>query len=362
MVSVLLDATPLAGAAAYRGVGTYVRQLASALAREPDLRVLALDPGVELPAGVTSVPIRRRAPGRLQATEQELRLPIDLRRAARAEIDVFHSTGIDAPRRCPRPFVQTLYDVIPLVSDDPALAKVRRRWGRLAPRYRRADAVIAISRHAADDGIRTLGLDPGRVSVAPLGVGPDYTPEGPAASADEPYLLSVGEHSRRKGLAEAFAVIGELADAGYPHHLRVAGRIAPWVRPELEALRRRAAHPERIELLGWVPDLAALYRGATALVVASRYEGFGLPAVEAMACGTPVVAFDNSATSEVVGGGGLLVTDGDVPALTAALRALIDDDSGRRELGRRGLARARHFDWDACARTHAEVYRSVVRH
>lgn len=357
MLSVVLDATPLAGAESCRGVGTYVRELAGALSSTGALDVRALDPGVALPPNVTSVPVRRRAPGRFRPAEHALRLPRDLRRA---DADVVHSTGIEPPRRSPTPLVQTLFDVIPLVSSDPALASVRRRWSRFGPRYREADAIIAISRHAADEGMRTLDLDARRITVAHLGVSPDFVPEGAVADTVEPYLLVVGEHSERKGFAEAFQVIGALADAGYPHHLQVAGRIAPWVRPPLEALRRGAPRPDRVHLLDWVDDLPALYRGATAVVVTSRYEGFGLPAVEAMACGRPVVAFDNTATGEVVAGGGVLVPDGDVAAFVGAVRALLDDDGHRSEVGAQGLARAQCFQWSTCADIHRDVYHEVA--
>jgi glycosyltransferase involved in cell wall biosynthesis len=174
--------------------------------------------------------------------------------------------------------------------------------------------------------------------------------------------LLVAEYGPNKGYADAFAVAGGLADNGLPHRLKVVGRLAPWVRSTVEGLRQSAPHPERVELLGWVPEdqLVPLYQQATALIVTSRAEGFCLPAVEAMACATPVVAYSNSALTEVVADGGELVADGDIAAMIDAVTALALDAHRRTDAGGRALQRAAAFDWQRCADLHAEVYRSVA--
>lgn len=358
-LTVLLDAQPLGSVSAGGGVGTYIRQLLAALARRDDVTVHALcPPSVALPPGLVRQPIRRRlSRPRLEVLEHAARLPAEVRRH-RPEGAVFHNPSFHAPRGIAAPWVQTLLDVIPLAVDQPDQAVLRRRWQRFGPRYAQADAVIAISRHAADEGMRRLGLAAERVHIAHLGVDPAFRPG--AGPIDPPYLLVVGEYSRRKGFAEAFAVIDALADAGYPHRLRVVGRIHSWAGSELEALRNRARHPDRIALEGAVPDLLPAYQGATAFLSTSRYEGFGLPALEAMACGVPVVAFSNSAVTEVVGAGGHLVSDGDVAAMTAAVRAIIDDAGCAAEWRARGLAQAALFSWETCAALHAEVYHAVA--
>lgn len=365
MPKVVIDARSLSDASSFRGIGTYVGHLLAGLATEPDLDVVALaHPGVSLPPGIGVRVVRRLAPGRWADREHDLLLPFDL---ARAGGDLVHSPAQDPPRRCRPPWVQTLHGVVPLAVAHPGLATERARWAARAPRLARAAAFIAVSRHCARQAGAALGLDPALVHVIPHGVGPAFSPIspiGPGARAEgPPYLLYVGEVGPTKGYVEAFEVVGRLAEAGYPHHLRVAGRIAPWVRDLVVGLVASSPRPDRIDLLGHVEHtrkLADLYRGAAALILTSRWESFGLPAVEAMACGTPVVAFDNTALPEVIGSGGLLVPDGDVAAFTAAVRSVLDSPSHQAELAARGRERALAFDWKRCAGAHAEVYRSVL--
>ena len=359
-----MDASALSSVAAGSGIGTYVRNLLSGLVDLPDLGLTVnalITPEVALDDRIGRRPIHRRVRKRArgEVIEHAMRLPLDVVRR-RASGEVFHSPGFHAPWGVRGPWVQTLHDVVPLVVDEPDVAALKERWGRFGPRYRTADAVIAISRHAADEGVRLLGLDPARLHVAHHGVDPRFRPDdGPPA--EPPYLLVVGEYSRRKGFPEAFAAIGALADAGYPHSLKVVGKIHDWGREELSARRAAAARPDRIELLGFVPDLAAVYRRATALLMTSRYEGFGFPVVEAMACGLPVVSFANTALTEVVGDGGILVPDGDVAAMVKALRSLLDSPAAAGEWRQRGLARAADLTWAKSAAIHADVYRLVAR-
>jgi glycosyltransferase involved in cell wall biosynthesis len=131
---------------------------------------------------------------------------------------------------------------------------------------------------------------------------------------------------------------------------------------ELETIARRANVHERVIFLGYVPreDLPDLYRDAAAFVLPSRLEGFGLPLVEAMASGTPVIAADTSSIPEVVGDAGALFPAGDHHALARAVVGLLDDTARRGDFVDRGLRRARDFDWKATARKHAEVYRKVL--
>lgn len=357
---VTIDASQLTGQSAYSGIGSYVRGLLGGLVANGDAQVTALATAdAILPDGVVRRTVRRRyRGGRPAIYEHEVRRHADLwgRR-----VGVFHNPNPHAPLVPPSPWVQTLHDVIPLRSADPVDAQFRRRFERFGRRYAHADAVIAVSRHAADEGMALLGIPAALIEVIHLGVGPEFTAAARPAGDGPPYLLMVCEYSRRKGLAEVLGVVDNLAAAGYPHRLRIAGRVPPWVADEFARLVRSCAHPERVDALGFVDDLPSLYRGADVLVVTSRHEGFGLPAVEAMACGTPVVAFANTSLPEVVGDGGVLVRDGDVEAATQAVRSILDSSERRRELAARASARATHFDWRQAARASAEIYARVAR-
>jgi glycosyltransferase involved in cell wall biosynthesis len=319
--------------------------------------------GTVLPSGVTLAPIRRYSTHpRIVHVEHLVRLPWEVGRArarTRSEGSVFHNPVFHAPAGIAAPWVQTLHDVIPLARYSPDMAVLTKRWKRFGPRYLKAAAVIAISQHAASEGIKYLGLEPSRIHVAHHGVDPAFTP-GAGPSSDPPYILMVNEFSRRKGYGEAFAVFDALVDAGYPHRLVVVGRVQDYMRQEFETLLGGARHRERIDVRQWVPELLPIYQSASAFLMTSRYEGFGLTPLEAMACGVPVIAFSNSSVTEVVEGGGQLVPDGDVAAVVTAVRRVLDDPACAQEWRERGIVRASAFTWAASAAIHAEVYRSVA--
>jgi len=219
----------------------------------------------------------------------------------------------------------------------------RRLLPRLVARARRIVTVSAFSR---DELVALLGADPARVTVVAGGVGERFTPAAdpePARRAHglvRPYVLCVASHTARKNLAALVPAARELAVGGVD--LVVAGGHRPQLARErgLEALR----------LLGHVDDalLPGLYAGAEAFVLPSLYEGFGLPVLEAMAAGTPVVTTCAGALPETAGGAARLVDDpaGIAPALTA----LLGDPAAREHLRQAGLARARELSWERTAR------------
>jgi glycosyltransferase involved in cell wall biosynthesis len=358
-VRVLVDGRELTGMGRYRGIGTFTRNLLSALAEIESLqvRVLTADTGAA-PDGVEPVRMWRRFDERRRSIyEHEALISLDV--ALRAS-DVVYSpylTGIPYTRR---PYVQTLHDVMALALPDPEFAYHRRWWSRWGRAYRRADVVVADSRYSAAEGTRLLGLDPARVRVAHAGVGRQFSPRDSAAPDDPPYLLAVSEYSPRKRFPDAFRVVGALADEGYPHRLEVGGRVEPQFADEVAALVLQAPHPERLHIRGFVDDLPALYRGASVFLCCSSYEGFGLPVLEAMASGVPVVSYANSSLVEVVGSAGVLVPDGDVGAMVEAVRSLLDDRDRWMDRRAAGLRHVAQFTWKRCARIYAEVFTTLA--
>jgi glycosyltransferase involved in cell wall biosynthesis len=336
-----------------RGIGTFLRHLIAGLSAHEgfDVSVFATD-GVDLPAGARRV--RMGAPGnyRIRDIRHDVRLP---RLITRSHCEVFHSPALSPPPRCSVPWAQTLHDLTPLVFHDRRLAGERSRWLRLAPRLRRADAVICDSQSSANQGIELLGLDPGRVHVVPLGVSDAFTPGRPASPTTQPYLLLVATWGAHKGFREAIAALDAVASQGLPHRLLIAGFQTEQTRARIAEDVSASRFPDRVVVLDHLPDLVDTYRGADAVLVPSHAEGFGLPVLEAMACGVPVLAADATSLPEVVGDAGVLVPVGDPLMWGSETLRVLGDDRLRAELGRRGANRAASFTWERTIARYAEL-------
>ncbi len=285
--------------------------------------------------------------------------------------DVLFVPAHSLPLAQPRATVATIHDLgylrFPGEHDRAAriLRDVANRWS--AARARR---LIAVSAATRDDLVACYDVDPARITVVYHGRGRSFQPIEPAAARrevaarfglDGPYFLFVGTLQPRKNVERLLAAFDRFVQrTGRPHALAMAG--APgWQQRRLGRALGAMRARDRVRLLGYVSDghLPALMSGATALALPSLYEGFGLPALEAMACGTPVVASSTSSLPEVVGDAGLLVDPLDVDAIADALATLAGDDVLGAELGRRGLARAAEFTWERAARATLAVLRQA---
>ena len=262
------------------------------------------------------------------------------RHARRLRLDVLHCPTFRGPLSTSVPLVVTVHDLAVLRHPD-MFNLWTRHYSRLyvSRVVRTATKVIAVSEFTRRELVELLSTPEEKILVIPNGVAPVFTPEGPAAEGD--YVLAVATLEPRKNLARA----REAAErAGV--ELRVAGERG-W---------------GGVDVNGWVgrvsdEQLAALYRGARCLVYPSLYEGFGLPVLEAMACGTPVVTSAEGATGEVAGDAAVLVDPRDVASITAGIQAA---EERRDELRRLGFERARGFGWERVAQETAGVYREVA--
>jgi glycosyltransferase involved in cell wall biosynthesis len=333
------------------GDETYARGLLRELAAAApgDLRLAAITRHPELvPEGIEPVEL----PARSQTLRMTIGVPRLLRRLRPAIVHFQHALPLAAPA----PAVLTVHDLS--FERDPSLMPPRDRliFRAVVPRSaRRADRVLAVSELTKRDLIELYGIPEEKIVVTPNGVDPAFTVEGPSPDG-EPYVLVVGTLQRRKDAAaaiEALALIGETA----PRLVIVGPDKGGRAGAERKAAELGLA--DRVELRGHVPqdELAALYRGAACLVFPSRYEGFGLPVLEAMASGTPVVTTTAGALPEVAGDAAILVEERNPVALAGGIERAIAD---RERLRGAGLERASHYSWAETAGRTLEVYRSLL--
>jgi alpha-1,3-rhamnosyl/mannosyltransferase len=287
--------------------------------------------------------------------------------ARRLELQVIHCPVPLAPRGSPVPVVLTVHDAMQWDHPDWFPPRTRLYGVLLRAALRRATRVLTGSAESRQRLVTALDLDPERIDVTPYGVDERFSP-GPASpdvlrdlGVPRPYLLTVGTLQPRKNLDAALSAFERLADAGAEHHLVVVGARG-WADDALVARFQRSRFHSRIHLAGRVGDdsLVTLYRGADCFLFPSRGEGFGLPPLEAMACGTPVVASRASSIPEVVGDGGVLVDPDDVSEIVRALEEVVGSPSTREQLVRRGRARAQSFTWARCAELTVRAYRRAL--
>ncbi len=286
--------------------------------------------------------------------------------------DVYHATNYFlAPTRTARRVV-SVHDLAFVAAPELCSPKISGLFARHIGRFvHEADAVITCSESTKADILRFCDADPARVTVVYDAVDEGFHAmkridaqrhlAGLYALAG-PYILFVGTLEPRKNLPVLLNAFARIA-RDVPHTLVLAGGTGWNVAPILETLESLGLG-ERVRQLGFVrtrEDLAALYSAADAFVLPSRYEGFGLPLLEAMTCGCPVVAANNTSIPEVAGDAALLCGTNDVDAFAEALRTAVSDAAVRSRLIEAGHERCKRFSWRTCAQQTLDVYRSVAR-
>ena len=375
---IALNAQLLSSSAGYRsaGINRVLQQLLTELPNVPgDERYLVYAPYSEpnrrllarprMRSRLTRLPVER-PPVRI-AWEQTV-LPVELLRE-RAEL--LHALGFVSPFGWRGKTVVTVYDLSFL-----RFPEVYNRANRVylstftPPSLRRADRVITISEDARRDVVELCGVAPERVTAILLAADESLQPASPEAvrafrtrhNLPERFVLYQGTLQPRKNLETLVRAYGMLRAQGSDDHILVLAGPRGWQYDSIFELTRQLGLEDAVRFPGFVPDedQPLWYSSATVFAFPSRYEGFGLPLLEAMACGAPVVSSSSSSLPEVVGDAGLLVDPSDVEGLCSALRELLEDEPRRLALAAAGRARAATFSWRKMAEETVQVYREVL--
>ncbi len=361
------------------GIGRYVRELTAALAVEDaaaDYRLfvagakraqLPPPPGANFNWRPTIL-----TPGWLARIWHRAQLPLPVETFTGA-VDLFHATDFVLPPTLPRTrSLLTVHDLSFLRVPDAASASLRRYLEAVVPRsVARADRVLAVSQATKDDLIAFYRTPADKISVLYSGVDDRFSPvtDELALQAvlakhglkDKTYVLSVGTVQPRKNYSRVIRALASLRDQGLDMHYAIAGG-SGWLEDEMYRSIKETRLEDRVHILGFAPDedLPALYTGARALLAVSLYEGFGLPVLEAMACGTAVITSDLSSLPEVAGTAGILVNPLDSDAISAAMMRLLTDAALRRQLAAAGIEHVKRFSWAKTARRHKSIYDELL--
>jgi glycosyltransferase involved in cell wall biosynthesis len=355
------------------GIHRYIVSLLTALAETDGASVVAFVPrpwpGDALPQNIDlwRAPASAARPTTRILWEQAS-LPSAL---VRSRAQVYHGAAYSMPAAARCPSVVTIHDLSPF-RHAASLPRWKGFYLRAATRHaaRGADALIAVSQFTADEIVEVLGVPPQRIHVIPNGVDDRFgdVPQRDIAAArarlglPDTFVLTLGTLQPRKNLRtllEAYAAMRR-ARADTPDLVIVGG--AGWGDVDVRAAVDGLSIGAHVHVLGYVndEDLPPLYAAATVFAYPSRYEGFGLPVLEAMACGTPAVVATGSSLTEVVGANAPTAAPLDVHEWATALTDLLDDAARRDALGRDGRARAAGYTWARAAKATTSVYRHVL--
>ncbi|MHB0867161.1 MAG: glycosyltransferase family 4 protein [Thermoleophilia bacterium] len=354
---------------AWKGVGTYSRNLLKQFAQVPGLEVVCFvnrETAAFVPPGdnFVKVPLNEevfssRGLGKIgQAVNK-------------AGVDLFHTPYVVAPSGLECPLLVTAHDIIPLLfpKSIPSFRLRRTYKGLLADAINKADHIITVSTVSQSYLLAHFNLPLARLSVILDGVSPKFTPRddaeievvGDRYGIGRPHVLWLGEFTAHKNVAVLVKAFSALTTRIRSHYtLVLAGEKGmDWEHVKQEA--DRAGIGDLVRFPGFIEDvdLPALYSGADLFVYPSLYEGFGLPPLEAMACGTPVICSNSSSLPEVVGDGGLLVAPR-AAVMSAAITEVLTNDSLRQRLRRRGRDRGALFSWNTAAAKTLDLYRELA--
>lgn len=377
-----IDARGLGNINRWRGIGRYTARLVEALVRnaEEDMWFTLfgygdgpgeglLDAGTVSSVDWVSVPLLEDISYPGMVAEHLL----FARRVAAAGVEVFHGIDHNLSPFLPCPSLVTVHDLILLVLRGPYLGPRAWAWMRFhRAAVRRASFVVAVSENTARDVQRIWGIPRERIAVVPEGVTPAYRPPEDRSAVDDalsrygirrPYLLYIGGFDPRKNLHNLLLAFKLFLFSGNEDVLFVLVGDRRGFEGYLDDEVEELGLEDWVLFPGFVPeeDLPALYGGASAFVCVSLYEGFGLPLLEAMACGTPVLASGVSSIPEVVGEAGILVDPLNPEEIAEGMRKLWEEPDLREELSSRGRKRAASFTWDAAAHRILDLYRRAAR-
>lgn len=362
------------------GIGQYLSELVLALADQPDIQTTLFD-GFKWRQDLPNAAQPRSLP-RTERIKRWVPFAYTLRRLfeqhrfnsglKHQKIDVYHDPSL-WPLHFDGPTVITVHDLTHLEYPDTQPKDRLREIERQLPHsLQSAQQILVDSQFIADELMRHFQLSPQRISIAPLGFAARFHPRTPEALAPEltalkltagQYLLCVGTLEPRKNIALALRAHAQLPQSHRSRFPLLIVGMAGWKMNHLSKELDRALKSGNVRVLGYQSDttVAALTAGARLMLFPSRYEGFGLPVLESMASGTPVMLAPQSAMPEVAGAAGIYAPQDDVDIWAQTLRCYLDDDQALEAHRVLGLQRAQLFSWQRCAALTADVYRQALK-
>jgi glycosyltransferase involved in cell wall biosynthesis len=344
------------------GIGTYLRNVLPRLVEErADLRFRLLGgPDLEASPAGRSPRVEIEA---VDAPIYSVREQLVLGRAARGDSSCFWSPHYNVPLLRGVPLLTTIHDIAHLAMPELVRGRHRRAYARFMLRAAgRADSTIFVSRFSADEYARVLGRRPRRARVIHQGVDASwFEVERGDPPHPRPYVVYVGNvkpHKNVEGLLRAFAILHDEV----PHDLVIVGQREGFIHGSPEVEREAARLGTRVHFTGWLeePEIKRYVASAAALVLPSFYEGFGLPPLEAMACGCPVVVSKAASLPEVCGDAALYCDPGSPASIAREVRRVLDDRALAEELTAKGRERARLFTWERCAAETGETIDEIL--